>query len=247
MKLVSLMYHDIVTTRPSRRYSFSVPEFREHLAAIKKTVGGAPAVPDAARDMSGFALTFDDGHPGWLHAAEALQELQWKASFFVVTGWIGKAGVLERSDIKRLAGMGHVIGSHTVDHPHQLSHRDEPFIRDQWSRSKAVLEDILGRPVTSAAVPGGFYSAKVGRAAAESGLKHLFTSEPVATSWDVGGCRILGRFALTSGMSSHRVARIAAGTRTEHALHYLGWNLKKAVKSVAPGLYRALRERVYSN
>jgi peptidoglycan/xylan/chitin deacetylase (PgdA/CDA1 family) len=247
MKLVSLMYHDIVTTKASRRYSFSVSEFRDHLAVIKKTVGGAPAVPGSARDMSGFALTFDDGHSGWLHAAEALQELQWKASFFVVTSWIGKAGLLDRSDIKRLAGMGHVIGSHTVDHPYQLSHRDEPFIRDQWSRSRAVLEDILGSPVTSAAVPGGSYGAKVGRAAAESGVKHLFTSDPVTTSVNVGGCRIMGRFALTSGMSSHRVARIAAGTLSEHALHYFVWNIKKVVKSVMPGPYRALREFFYPN
>lgn len=245
MKLISLIYHDIETARTDRRYSFSIADFRDHLAAIKETVGGAPEVPGGAPDMSGFALTFDDGHWGWLQAAEALQELQWKASFFVVTGRIGKAGAVDRSDIKRLAGMGHVIGSHTVDHPPQMSKRDDAFILDQWSRSKAALEDILGREVTSAAVPGGFYSARVGRAADAAGLKYLFTSEPVVTSWDVGGCRILGRFALTNGMSSRKIARIAAGARSEHARQYLAWNLKKAVKSVALRPYLALRKRIY--
>ena len=150
------MYHDIATARNDDRYTFTIAEFREHLAAINEEVGGAPAVPGEAVDMSGFALTFDDGHMGWLQAGEALQELRWKASFFVITGDIGKAGKLDASDLKRLAGMGHVIGSHTVDHPERISGRDDAFILDQWSRSKASLEDILGRNVTSGSVPGGF-------------------------------------------------------------------------------------------
>ncbi|MDD5303378.1 MAG: polysaccharide deacetylase family protein [Elusimicrobia bacterium] len=241
--LVSLIYHDIQAAR--HRYSFTIEEFREHLAAIKEAVGGAPAVPGGGPDLSGFALTFDDGHVGWLQAAEALQELQWKAFFFVITSAVGKAGALSRSDVRRLASMGHVFGTHTVDHPYLFSARDYAFILDQWSRSKADLEDALGRKVTSGAVPGGFYNSKVGRAADAAGLKYLFTSEPVVTNWDVGGCRIYGRFSLTNGMSSRKVARIAAGARFEHARQYLGWNLKKAAKSVMMGPYQALRKRLY--
>lgn len=245
MKLTALIYHDIETKASDHRYSFTIQEFREHLAALKATLGAAPAVPDGAPDMSGFALTFDDGHVGWLQAAEALQEYRWKASFFVVTGRIGRPGGVDRSDIKGLAEMGHVIGTHTVDHPNQISKRDDAYILDQWSRSKAELEDILGREVSSAAVPGGFYSARVGRAADAAGLKYLFTSEPVVTSWGVSGCRIFGRFALTNGMSSKKIARIAAGARSEHARQYIAWNLKKAAKSVMMRPYCALRKRLY--
>ena len=244
MKLISLMYHDIETASTARRYSFSIREFKEHLSAIKAVVGLPPAVP-GDDGGSGYALTFDDGHVGWLQAAEALQELKWKASFFVITGRVGKAGALDGSVIRRIAGMGHVIGSHSVDHPFRISSRDDAFILDQWSRSKASLEDILGREVTSASVPGGFYSAKVGRAAEAAGLRHLFTSEPVATSWEVGACRIFGRFALTNGMSSRRIARIAAGARLEHSGQYLAWNLKKALKSIMMKPYLALRQRIY--
>lgn len=242
-KLIALNYHEFKTAR--HRYSFTIEEFRDHLAAIKEAVSGSPAVLSGTRDPSGFALTFDDGHRSCLEAAQALQEHQWKAHFFVITGRIGKAGALERSDVKRLASLGHVIGTHTADHPFQLSGRDDAFILDQWSRSKAALEELLGHEVTSGAVPGGFYSAKVGRAADAAGLKHLFTSEPVITSWEVGGCRIWGRFALTNSMSSRTIARLAAGARLERASEYLAWNLKKAVKSVLPRAYRALRERPY--
>ena len=44
---------------------------------------------------------------------------------------------------------------------------------DEWSRSAAVLAQALGRPVSTASVPGGLYSASVGRAAA--GFSTLFT------------------------------------------------------------------------
>lgn len=245
VKLNSLMYHAIETSPNGGRYSFTIAEFRDHLAAIKAGVGAAPAIIGGASGMSGFALTFDDGHPGWLQAAQALEELRWKAFFFVITGVIGRAGRLDRSDIRRLAALGHVIGSHSVDHPEHLSGRGEAYILDQWSRSKAALEDILGREVTSASVPGGFYSARVARAAATAGIRQLFTSEPVATSWDVGACRVFGRFTLTNGMSSRNVARIAAGARSERARQYLSWNLKKAVKAVMLRPYLALRRRVY--
>lgn len=245
MTLTSLIYHDIETHKTDRRYSFTLQEFRGHLAALKATLGVAPAVPDGAPDMAGFALTFDDGHVGWLQAAEALNEYRWRASFFVITGRIGRPGGVDRSDIRRLADMGHVIGTHTVDHPEQISKRDDAFILDQWSRSKAALEDMLGREVTSGAVPGGFYSPRVGRAADAAGLRDLFTSEPVVTSWSAGGCRILGRFALVNGMSSRRVALIASGARSEQARQYLSWNIKKAVKFVLPRPYLALRKRLY--
>lgn len=244
MSLTTLIYHDIEPAPTARRYAFSIADFRAHLAAIRETAAGAPVLPGPRSDLSGFALTFDDGFAGWLQAAEALEELRWKASFYIVTAAIGKAGAVGRSDIKRLAAMGHAIGTHTVDHPHLLSRREDAFIRDQWAFSKAALEDILGEEVTSGAVPGGYYDENVGRAADAAGLKYLFTSEPVTTTWSVGGCRIHGRFALVNGMSSRRVARIAAGGRLEHTSQYLAWNLKKAIKRALPGPYFALRKRM---
>ncbi len=243
MSLLALMYHDIETAPTARRYSFTLDQFRAHLAAVRAAVDGSPALPGPG--MSGFAFTFDDGHPGWLAAGEALEKLGWKAAFFVISGAVGKAGRLDRAGVRRLAEMGHVIGSHSVDHPDQLSSYDEPFILDQWVRSKAALEDILGAPVTSASVPDGFYSERVGRAAAAAGLTDLFTSEPVTTGWSVGSCRVWGRFALVNGMGPERVARLAAGAASERAFQYVTWNIKKALKTTMMRPYRALRRALY--
>lgn len=243
MKLTALIYHDIERGPSQRRYAFSIADFRSHLAAYAEAIGSAPVLP--GERGSGYALTFDDGHEGWLDAAEALGERGWRASFFVVTGLIGRAGRLRRGDVRRLAEMGHAVGTHTVEHPNMLFREDDAYILDQWARSKAMLEDITGSEVTSGALPGGDYARRIGRAADAAGLKHLFTSEPVTTSWREGECEILGRFVLTNGMSGRRAARIAAGDRLEHAAQYLLWNVKKAAKASMRGPYLALRRRLY--
>ncbi|HXS99925.1 MAG TPA: polysaccharide deacetylase family protein, partial [Elusimicrobiota bacterium] len=120
-RLNSLMYHDILTSGSGSRYSFSLGEFRRHLRDIEARVGGAPAIAGRENEASRFALTFDDGCAGWLAAGEELNERRWPAHFFVITGVIGRPGRLARRDIRRLARMGHVIGSHTVDHPSHFS------------------------------------------------------------------------------------------------------------------------------
>lgn len=243
MKLIALIYHDIERTPTYRRYSLTIGDFRAHLAAIRGAVRGAPVLP--GERGSGFALTFDDGHEGWLEAGEALREFGWRASFFVVTGLLGRAGRLRRADVRRLAEMGHAIGTHTAEHPNLLYRRDDAYILDQWSRSKAILEDIVGAEVTSGALPGGDYRRNVGRAADAAGLRYLFTSEPVVESWRVGDCEVLGRFALTNGMSARRAARIASGNLAERAAQYVLWNAKKAAKAALRGPYQALRARLY--
>lgn len=229
-RLNALMYHDIRMKGPCTRYAFTLDEFREHLEAIERRVGVSPTVLGEGRELEGFALTFDDGYAGWLAAAEELGARRWRAFFFLITGDLGMTGKLSRGDVRRLDSMGHVVGTHTVDHCSQLSARDEAYIHRQWRESRSALEEIIGREVRSASVPGGCYSPRVARAAEAAGLTHLFTSEPVSRAWRVGGCRILGRFALERGVGSRNVAKLAAGAWTVAVRHYLVWNTKKAIK-----------------
>lgn len=229
-RLNALMYHDIVTEGACTRYGFTLAEFRGHLDSIARRVEGVPAVVRPGGDLSGFALTFDDGYRGWLAAGEELAGRGWSAIFFLITGTLGLPGKLAPRDVRRLAAMGHVIGTHSVDHCARFEERDEAYLRRQWRESKAALESILGREVLCASIPGGGYGPRVASAASEAGLDYLFTSEPVTRAWRVGGCRLFGRFSLERGVSRATVARLAAGARPEAAARYLAWNAKKAVK-----------------
>ena len=242
MAISTLMYHGIVEANSTNRYHLSIHDFRRHLEGLRQRLGRAPAVPDSSgAPMTGFALTFDDGHPGWLGAGEELSQLGWKAVFLVVTSAIGRPGELSKDDLRRLASMGHVVGSHTVDHP-ALAGQSLDFIVRQWSESKAFLEDVLGESVTAAAVPGGYYSASVGKGAHAAGIRHLFTSEPVRTPWREGDCVVYGRFAVLNGMSAGRVADLAAGAPLPCAGQFAAWQGKKVLKSALGTSYLRLRE-----
>jgi len=63
------------------------------------------------------SISFDDGLSSATRAGKILAVHGMPASFFVVTGDVGKPGHLGWPEIAQLAGEGHEIGSHTVTHP----------------------------------------------------------------------------------------------------------------------------------
>ena len=106
----------------------------------------------------------------------------------------------------------------------------------QWTGSQAVLSDLLGEPIPSASVSDGYYSIKVGQAAAASGLKFLFTSEPTANVETVDGCSILGRYAVLSTTKPEAAASLALGEAGAHLRQALSW--KAIPKTPKPHSYK---------
>src|SRR5436189_253666 len=88
---------------------------------------------------------------------------------------VGK--VLTAPQIRDLHKKGHVIGSHSCSHPPRISSLSPGAIFEEWSKSIQQLSEITGEPVWTASVPAGYYSSRVGKAAAEAGIRALFHSE----------------------------------------------------------------------
>lgn len=240
MRLNTLMYHAIAPAATRDRYALCRLTFQGHLEALRGAALGSPWAPGDPEPPSGFALTFDDGHPGWIFAAERLAETGWRAAFFVVTCAIGRAGELSKADLRRLRALGQVVGTHTVDHP-ALSTLPPAEILRQWRDSKAFLEDVLGEPVTAGAAPGGAYSPAVARAAAEAGLAHVFTSEPVSRAWREEGCQVYGRYAVRNGLSARTAAALARGLPLATLPQRSSWRLKALARRALPSAYSAAR------
>jgi hypothetical protein len=100
----------------------------------------------------------------------------------------------------------------------------------EWSRSRAVLEEIVGHGVEAGSVPGGYFSSVVARAAREAGIRVLFTSEPV-THVDVSGdSMIVGRFTIRRGDPHHRAQRLVSASTWTRSLAWASWNAKGLVK-----------------
>ena len=232
------MYHDVVepgqwdssgfSGNAAALYKLERPEFEKHLDAIH-----SPAL-----------LTFDDGGSS-AHSiiAPLLERRGWRGYFFITTDRIDEPGFLTATQIADLGRRGHTIGSHSCSHPPRMSACPPDRMAAEWKDSVEKLQAILGAPVTTASVPGGYYSRAVAEAAAAAGLRTLFTSEPTTRAAEIGGCRILGRYFVQRGMRPEISGEFAALRRWPRYHQALVWKLKKVAKALGGEAYLSFRER----
>lgn len=259
MRTITLLYHDIVPGRQyvlsgfqsadSNIYKLDRGEFQRHLEEIATHSRQTPELLEARGDDARprLSLTFDDGGASAaLYVADMLEPYRWPAYFFVTTDAIGTKGFLSEEQIRAMRKRGHVIGSHSCSHPVRMSHCTPAQLDREWRDSVRRLEDILGERVSSASVPGGYYSRKVATAAAAAGIRTLFTSEPVTSTWDVDGCLVVGRFSVQQGVPAEWVRAVVAGRARPRLQRYLFWNAKKAMKAVGGELWLGARKLILS-
>ena len=229
----------------ARRYKLARSDFLQHLAAIAASISHPPlTVFQALQTGSGerpLLLTFDDGGvSGSTVIADLLEERGWRGHFFIATNFIGRPGFLSPEQIRRLAQRGHVVGSHSCSHPVRMSRCRWEELIGEWGRSVKILEEILGRPVQVASVPGGYYSRGVAQAAARVGLRVIFNSEPTIRARTVEGCTVLGRYSVYWANPAYTAAQLATGHLWTCAQQSLFWNLKKLAKLLGGNHYLTL-------
>jgi peptidoglycan/xylan/chitin deacetylase (PgdA/CDA1 family) len=260
MKAISLGYHDILDERQharndgarhSGRYKLDRDHFRAHMDSIWRSADHAAVhVIDRARKWQSevpLFLTFDDGaESSYTIVAGELERRGWRGHFFVTTDWTGSPGFLDPPRIRELHARGHVIGSHSCSHPARMSKLSWPDLLREWADSRAKLSDILQEPVVTASVADGYYSRKVGKAAAAAGIQVLFTSEPSARIATVDGCMILGRYSIQSQTPAAVSGAIAAHNRWPRLQQAILWQAKKPVKALAGESYFTLRRFLLS-
>lgn len=255
MSLATLMYHDVVS--PGRwddsgfagsaaaHYKLDTANFLAHLDALR-AAGTAFANPDtvAGGRYDGCLLTYDDGGASASAAGAAMIERGIRGCFFITTSRIGSPGFVSADELRALRQGGHLIGSHSHTHPANITQLDAPALHDEWRRSVDTLEQVLGEPVRTASVPGGFMSANVLRAAEAAGIRTLFTSEPTMRPWHSGTCAVLGRYALLREHAPAYALALASGQGGARLKQWAAWNVKKPLKRFAGPVYRFARERL---
>jgi peptidoglycan/xylan/chitin deacetylase (PgdA/CDA1 family) len=136
--------------------------------------GGVQAMPEKP-----VVITFDDGYADFhRHALGVLDEFGFAATLFVTTGWLADAGAdaagrpLERMlswhQLHEAVEHGVEIGGHSHSHP-ELDQLTDGRLRDELTRNKELLENRLGRVITTMAYPYGYSSARVRRAVRAAG------------------------------------------------------------------------------
>jgi peptidoglycan/xylan/chitin deacetylase (PgdA/CDA1 family) len=122
-------------------------------------------------------ITFDDGNASDLEPGlPALSARGLRATFFIVAGRLGATGFLDESDVRTLRDGGMMIGSHGMHH-RAWRGLDERTLHEELMDAKAILEGVVGGPVTRAACPFGAYDRRVLGAARQAGFRHVYTSD----------------------------------------------------------------------
>lgn len=186
-----LLYHSISADPADWIAPFTVsPDtFARHLdliVASGRTPVSVSELIDAQQGRSVLpakpvAVTFDDGFADFAAAADELAARGIRSTLYVTTGaltgpgsrspgWVlPPARMLAWSQLADLADSGVEIGAHTHTHP-QLDTMRVTDARREIRVSKQMLEDHLGREVSSFAYPHGFQSMRLQREVADAGF-----------------------------------------------------------------------------
>jgi hypothetical protein len=171
-----LLYHSVGTRLPHDPHGIGIDRdsFIRHLSyldAHRDLWGPAPfALPEAG--PARVAISFDDGFKDVLTvAAPLLVERRLPFILFVTTDFLGSDPrlYLEPPELKELSRLpGATVGSHGVSH-RRLASLPDAALREELSRSKKYLEDLLGTPVPAISYPNGSVDRRVRDAAQEAG------------------------------------------------------------------------------
>ena len=191
-KIIILMYHNLVFGRTGNEYNRDIYNFEQDLKFLARNFSiisfdDLVAIRDGSLELSSDAaiITFDDGDLSmYALAFPLLREYGMKASFFIITDFVGTTGYMNWNQIRELAqyrtSTGEAlftIGSHTASHPY-LATIDNAEVLRELQVSKSVLESHTGKTARFLALPFGSGEGKpeIIEAARASGYKGIRTS-----------------------------------------------------------------------
>lgn len=186
-----LMYHAIGSPMPGDLAELSVPPalLADQLAALVDAghrlvgLGEALALREREPDAPVVALTFDDGYTDFVeHGLDVLAARGAGATLYVpsrhlggTASWLpGAAGglpILDAGALAEVAAAGVEVGSHGAVHV-PLDVRAPALVDAELRESRAVLEDVVGAPVTGFCYPHGYHSAAVRARVRAAGYRH---------------------------------------------------------------------------
>lgn len=122
-------------------------------------------------------ITVDDGYRDAVtNVVPVLRRHGMTATFFVVTGRLGRDQYLTREDVRALEAAGMDIGGHTSSH-RDLTTLPEAELQRETTGSRRELAELLGHPVDFFAYPFGRHNTKAVAAVRQAGYRVAFTTE----------------------------------------------------------------------
>lgn len=121
-------------------------------------------------------LSFDDGWASqYRTAVPILRQYGFRATFFVVTDYIGHHDFMSWDELRELKAMGMAVESHTRSHPDLAKITNQESLNSEIKGSRDILEHQIGGTVDVIAYPYGLYNQRVISAVRTAGY-HLARS-----------------------------------------------------------------------
>lgn len=200
--------------------------FKDHIAAIQQA--GAHVIPlaDLVAHHQGklaslppksVVITIDDGHRSvYEEMAPMVEKLAWPMTLFIYPSAISNASYAMRwEQIKKLQDTGHYnVQSHTYWHPNLVKERKqqspadfERFATNQLVRSRKVLQERMGQPVSYLAWPFGMLDEGLMNMAAAAGYQTSLAlgNKPCVKSDPI---QALPRYLMVDELSGKRLSQI---------------------------------------
>lgn len=187
-------------------------------------------------------LTFDDGNlSDFERVLPLLLACNVRATFFIVTDFIGTPDYMDICHIKELHRKGMQIGSHSVSHTNFLKlTKTQRFLELQ--ESKNVLEEITGSKITSFSFPYGFFNKDCVKQVFEAGYSICCNSQHgISSSTDSEVCRN----SINAKTSMNRIRKIVNANVCQRLLWYCEDRIKSIMKSHFSSIYIRLRNLLF--
>lgn len=192
---ITLMFHDVLDDKFPHS-GFDRPGALQYTIDAKRF---EELVKFCVKSSADVVFSFDDGGSSFYNViAPILEKYDKRGVFFISTGYIGTERFLTQEQIKELYHRGHIIASHSNSHPQNISKLKFNEIVDEWSKSKMILEEIVGECISQASIPGGAISTKVLKGLKQAGYDIVYTSIPTNKTDSFDGISVVGRYTITN-------------------------------------------------
>ena len=196
------------------------------------------AYADKHHERPNICLTFDDGFSSdYDLVLPELKKIDAAATFFIVTDLLDTPGYLETWQVKSLSESGMQIGSHSKSHPNFLELNATERI-EELRDSKVILEEIIGKEVTTFSFPFGFYDHEGVEAVFSAGYSICCTSKHgISSKLDF----VVPRNSINAKTSMNRIDKILNANLTQRWSWYIEDIIKSILKRSFPQFYVTLR------
>ncbi len=184
-----VMYHS-VTLEPERgnMLAVSMGTFRKQMHFLRQhrynvitlqelgdLVAGRKKIPPKT-----IAITLDDGYKDtFTHAFPILKEYGLPATVFIIVNEVGRSDRLSWNEIKTMQDTGLIsFGSHTLGPDPLFKAKNEEELKKQIFDSKKVLQERLGREVSTFSYPEGMFNDRIRKLVIEAGYRLAVATNP---------------------------------------------------------------------